>query len=87
MRTKRKYADTGDSTSESDLDHSHNTHDDQEAEHKIDPWTCLKMEVLCPQNQNVPFFVVKEATGFPCRHSIVVLAKYEYSNKCGQNLK
>ena len=38
INTKRKYADNDDSTSESDLDHSNYTDDDQENEHEIDPW-------------------------------------------------
>ena len=39
MSTERKYADTDDSTSESDSDHSDYTDEDQENEHEIDPWT------------------------------------------------
>ena len=35
--THKKYADPDDSTSESDLDHSDYTDDDQENEHEIDP--------------------------------------------------
>ena len=46
-RTKRKYADTDDSTaSESDSDHSDYTIEDQENEHEIDPWASLKMKAM-----------------------------------------
>ena len=44
--TKRKYADTDDSTSERDSDHSDNTDEDQENEHETDPWASLKMEAM-----------------------------------------
>ena len=46
ISTKRKYADTDDSTSESDLDHSDYTDDDPESEHEIDPWASLKIEAI-----------------------------------------
>ena len=44
MSTKRKYADTDDSTSESDSDHSDYTDEDQENEHETHSWASLKME-------------------------------------------
>ena len=44
MSTKRKYAGTDDSTSESDSDHSDYTDEDQENENEIDLWASLKME-------------------------------------------
>ena len=37
MSTKRKYAETDDSTSEGDSDHSDYTDEDQENEHETDP--------------------------------------------------
>ena len=43
MSTKRKYADTDDSTS--DVDNSDNTDDDQEVEDESDPWAPLEIEV------------------------------------------
>ena len=46
MSTKRKYANTDDSTSESDSDHSDYTDEDQENEHETDPWAFLKMETM-----------------------------------------
>ena len=46
MSTKRKYADTDDSTSESDSDLSYYTNEVQENEHEIDPWASLKMEAM-----------------------------------------
>ena len=53
MSTKRKYADTDDSTSESDSDHSDYTDEDQENEHETDPWASLKMEAM---TKNMPEF-------------------------------
>ena len=44
MSTKRKYADTDDSTSESDSDHSDYTEENQENEHETHSWASLKME-------------------------------------------
>ena len=41
MSTKRKYADTDDSTSESDSDHSDYTDENQENEHETDPWASM----------------------------------------------
>ena len=46
MSTKRKYADTDGSTSESDSDHSDYTDDDHENEHESGPWALLKMEAM-----------------------------------------
>ena len=46
MSTKRKYADNGDSTLESDSDHSVYTDEDQENGHETNPWASLKMEVM-----------------------------------------
>ena len=53
MSTKRKYADTDDSISESDSDHSDYTDEDQENEHETDPWASLKMEAM---TKNMPEF-------------------------------
>ena len=53
MSTKRKYADTDDSTSESDSDHLDYTDEDQENEHEIDTWASLKMEAM---KKNMPEF-------------------------------
>ena len=53
MSTKRKYADTNDSTSESDSDHSDYTDDDKKKEHEIDPWASLKMEAMKKICQNL----------------------------------
>ena len=50
MSTKRKYADTDDSTSESDSDHSDYTNEDQENEHET---ASLKMEAVA---KNMPEF-------------------------------
>ena len=46
MSTKTKYADTDDSTSESDLGHSDYTDEDKENEHETDPWASFKMEAM-----------------------------------------
>ena len=44
MSTKTKYANTDDSTSESNSDHSDYTDEDQENENETDPWASLKIE-------------------------------------------
>ena len=53
MSTKRKYACTDDSTSESDLDHSDYVDEDQENEHEIDPSASLKIEAMKKISQNL----------------------------------
>ena len=53
ISTKRKYADTDDSTSESDSEHSDYTDEDQENEYETDPWASLKMEAM---TKNMPEF-------------------------------
>ena len=53
MSTKRKFAGTDDSTSESNSDHSDYTDEDQENEHETDLWASLKMEAM---TKNMPEF-------------------------------
>ena len=51
MSTKRKYADTDDSTIESDSDHS--DYEDQDNEHETNPWASLKVEATKKICQNL----------------------------------
>ena len=58
MSTMRKYADTDDSTSETGVDNSDNTDDDQEVEDESDP--CAPLEIEAAEKNLTDAMVLKK---------------------------